>query len=48
MFELVDFVCYNEDFIKSRCVKSSRFCSLHYTEILARLKKIGLCYTEAR
>ena len=47
MFVLVDFVHYNKDFIKSRCVKSSRFCSLHYTKILARLKKI-VCYSIAR
>ena len=47
MFVLVDFVRYNEDFIKSRCVKSSRFCSLHYTEILATLKKI-VCYSIPR
>ena len=32
-------VCYNEDFVKAR------FCSIPFTEILARLKKIG-CYTK--
>ena len=43
MFVLVDFVRYNKDFVKLRCLKSSRFCSLHFTDILARVKKI-VCY----
>ena len=38
-FALVDCVCYNEDSVKSR------FCSIHFTEILAGMKKI-VCYTE--
>ena len=33
-FSLVDCVRYNEDFVKSR------FCSIHFTVILAGLKKI--------
>ena len=33
-FALVDCVRYNEDFVKSR------FCSIHFTVILAGLKKI--------
>ena len=36
---LVDCVCYNEDSVKSR------YCSIHFTVILARLKKI-VRYTE--
>ena len=44
-FGLVDCVVrYNEDFVKSRCVKS-RLCSMHFTVILAGLKKI-VRYTE--
>ena len=39
MFALVDCVRYNEDFVKSR------FCSIHFTVILAGLKKI-VCYIE--
>ena len=38
-FALVDCVCYNEDSVKSR------FCSIHFTEILAGMRKI-VCYTE--
>ena len=38
-FALVDCVRYSEDFVKSR------FCSVHFTVILAGLKKI-VCYTE--
>ena len=38
-FALVDCVCYNEDSVKSR------FCSIHFTEMLAGMKKI-VCYTE--
>ena len=38
-FALVDCVRYNEDSVKSR------FCSIHFTEILAGMKKI-VCYTE--
>ena len=34
MFTLVDCVRYNEDFVKSR------LCSIHFTVILAGLKKI--------
>ena len=33
-FALVDYVRYNEDLLKSR------FCSIHFTVILAGLKKI--------
>ena len=33
-FGLVDCVRYNEDFVKSR------FCSIHFTVILARLNKM--------
>ena len=43
-FGLVDCVRYNEDFVKSRFV-TSRLCSIHFTVILAGLKKI-VCYTE--
>ena len=39
MFALVDCVRYNEDFVKSR------FCSIHFTAILAELKKM-VRYTE--
>ena len=39
MLALVDCVRYNEDFVKSR------FCSIHFTVILAGLKKI-VCYIE--
>ena len=38
-FALVDFVRYNEYFVKSR------FCFIHFNVILAGLKKI-VCYTE--
>ena len=48
-FVLVDCVHYNEDFVKSR------FCSIHFTVILAGLKKIvrlalyrGVRYIEVR
>ena len=46
-FALVDFVpgdCvrYNEDFVKSR------FCSIHFTVILARLEKIDRLHQELR
>ena len=48
-FALVDYVRYKEDFIKSRFIKY-RFCSVHFTVILAVLKKKklyrGLCYIE--
>ena len=45
MFALVDCVRYDEDFVKSRFV-ISRFCSIHFTVILAKLKKIIIvCYT---
>ncbi len=43
-FELLDCVRYNEDFVKSRFV-ISKFCSIHFTVILAGLKKI-VRYTE--
>ena len=43
-FALLDCVRYNEDFVKSRFVKS-RFRSIHFTVILAGLKKI-VRYTE--
>ena len=43
-FGLVDFVRYNEDFVKWRFVKSS-LSSIHFTVILAGLKKI-VRYTE--
>ena len=39
-FVLVDCVRYNEDFVKSR------FCSIHFTVILAGLKKLVVRYTE--
>ena len=39
MFALVDCVRYNEDFVKSR------FCTIHFTVILAGSKKI-VRYTE--
>ena len=38
-FALVDCVRYNEDFVKWSFVKS-RFCSMHFTVILAGLRKI--------
>ena len=41
MFALVDCARYNEDFVKSR------FCSRHFTIILAGLKKIAR-YTYTR
>ena len=37
MFGLLDCVCYNEDFVISRFV-ISRFCSIHFTAMLAGLK----------
>ena len=43
-FSLVDCVHYIKDFVKLRFVKS-RFCSINFTLILARLKKI-VHYTE--
>ena len=43
-FGLVDCVRYNEHFVKSRFVKS-KFCSIHFTVILAGLKKT-VRYTE--
>ena len=43
-FSLIDCVHYIKDFVKLRCVKS-RFCSINFTLILARLKKI-VHYTE--
>ena len=47
MFALVDCIRYNEELVKSR------FCSIHFTIILAGLKKNcslyrGLRYIEAR
>ena len=39
MFALLDCVHYDEDFIKSRFIISA-FGSIHFTVILARLKKI--------
>ncbi len=44
MFGLPDCVHYNEDFVTSRFV-ISRFCSIHFTVTLARLKNI-VRYTE--
>ena len=41
-FALVDCVRYNEDFVKSR------FCSIHFTVILARLEKIDRLHQELR
>ena len=41
---LLDRVRRNEDFVKSRFI-NFRFCSIHFTVILAGLKKI-VCYTE--
>ena len=38
-FGLLNCVCYNEDFV------ISRFCSIHFTVILAGLKNI-VCYTK--
>ena len=43
-FGLLDCVRYNEDFVKSRFV-ISRFYSIHFTVILAGLKKL-VRYTE--
>ena len=43
-FAFVGCVRYNEDFVKSKFVKS-RFCSIYFTVILAKLKKI-VRYTE--
>ena len=43
-FAFLNCVRYNEDFAKSRFVKS-RFCSIHFIVILAWLKKI-FCYAE--
>ena len=43
-FGLVDCVRYKEGFVISRCV-ISRLCSIHFTVILAGLKRI-VCYTE--
>ena len=43
-FGLLDCVRYNEDFVILRFV-ISRFCSIHFTVILAGLKKI-VRYTE--
>ena len=40
----MDRVRYNEDFVKSRFI-NFRFCSMHFTVILAGLKKT-VCYTE--
>ena len=39
MIALLDYVRYNEDFVTQRFVKS-RFCSTHFTVILAGPKKI--------
>ena len=44
MFAFLGCVCYNEDFVKSKFV-ISRFCPIHFTVILAGLKKI-IRYTE--
>ena len=41
-FALVDCVRYNEDFVKSR------FCSIHFTVILAGLEKIDRLHQELR
>ena len=41
-FAFLDYVGYNEDFVKPRFV-ISRFCSLHFIAILAGLKKIVRC-----
>ena len=50
-FGLLDCVRYNEDFVKSRFV-ISRFYSIHFTVILAGLKKLVRytedCYIEVR
>ena len=43
-FGLLDCVRYNKDFVTSRFI-ISRFCSIHFTVTLARLKNI-VCYTE--
>ena len=44
-FELLDCVCYNEDFVISRFVSVSRFCSIRFTVTLAGLTNI-VRYTE--
>ena len=41
-FALLDCVRYNEDFVKSR------FCSIHFTVILAGLEKIDRLHQELR
>ena len=41
-FALVDCVRYNEDFVKSR------FCSIHFSVILAGLEKIDRLHQELR
>ena len=41
-FALLDFVRYNDDFVKSRFV-ILRFCSIHFTVILDGLTKIVCC-----
>ena len=41
-FALMDCVRYNEDFVKSR------FCSIHFTVILAGLEKIDRLHQELR
>ena len=38
-FGLLDCVCYNKDFVILRLI-ISRFCSIHFTLTLARLKNI--------
>ena len=43
-FGLLDCVRYNEDFVISKFL-ISRFCSIHSTVTLARLKNI-VCYTD--
>ena len=43
-FAFLDCVHYNEDLVKSRFL-ISRFCSIHFIVILARLKKL-VCYTK--
>ena len=42
MLALLDFVRYNNDFVKLRFV-ISRFCSIHFTVIMDGLKKIVRC-----
>ena len=46
-FGLLDCVRYNEDFVISKFV-ISRFCSKHFTVILARLKKNRSLYRGLR